>query len=689
MSTLRKGLSLAVYLLAMAGGISGGRSSAATDLDRAVQTNCRWAAAAFSDHPGPPPFSFVYNGKKSAELIGRWQRRVNETAIERGRRLRTLVLTDPDTQLEVRAVVTIYTDTPGVDWTLYFTNRAGKETPVIEQVKAVDSAVSAVKPEAAVVLHRLNGSPCRADDWLPFDQTLSAGQSIDFAATAGRSSNVCPFFNLSWPGGGTITAIGWSGQWSASVQRGKDGSLRVQAGMERLHVKLQPGETIRSPRILQLHWSGSDHLESYNLFRRTMLAHIMPRIDGRLVLPPIAHTSDGFYEQNATTERAVLSHLEAVKGLGFEIFWLDAYWTGPHGFPSAMGNYGFPIERVEPKDRFPRGLRAIGDAVEQAGLGFLVWFEPERVARGTLLAKEHPQWILPAGGNGGLYNLGIPAARQYMTDYLNAVIRAYKLSCLRIDYNIDPLAHWQSGDKNPDRLGMTEMRYIEGLYRMWDDIRKANPKLFIDDCASGGRRIDLETMSRSIPLWRSDNTCDMQDAKPATIFQAAIKNQVMSAGLNRYVPYSTVGQMGATPYLFRSGFNAGITFAQDVRPKSYPRELLRQAIAEGKRLRKYWLGNFYPLSPVTTSPKDWCVLQYHRPKEQDGIVVAFRRPDAPQSVFPCQLRQIESEADYSVNQSVSYQPAPPVTLKGSDLRRIEVRLDEPASSVVLEYRRIK
>jgi alpha-galactosidase len=43
---------------------------------------------------------------------------------------------------------------------------------------------------------------------------------------------------------------------------------------------------------------------------------------------------------------------------------------------------------------------------------------------------------------------------------------------------------------------MGEIRYVEGLYRMWDDLRKTHPRLFMDNCASGGRRIDLETCSR-------------------------------------------------------------------------------------------------------------------------------------------------------------------------------------------------
>ena len=275
-----------------------------------------------------------------------------------------------------------------------------------------------------------------------------------------------------------------------------------------------------------------------------------------------------------------------------------------------------------------------------------------------------------------------------MTDYLNAAIKAYKLSCLRIDFNIDPLPFWQFMDaRDGRRAGMAEMRYIEGLYQMWDDILKSNPKLFIDNCASGGRRIDLETMSRSIPLWRSDNTCDMLDKKPATIALAAIKNQLMSAGLNRYVPFSTVGQMGADPYLFRSGFNAGIAFGEDVRPEDYPRELLKQGIAEGKRLRKYFFGDFFPLLESGHDARGWCIMQYHRAEEDDGMVMAFRRDQSPVSTSECELREIDPSADYQVLLYRTYEPEPPVRMKGADLRNLEIVINESPGSAILEYQR--
>lgn len=656
---------------------------ASTTQDEAA-FNRQWAERVFGD--APEPFSFTYGGRPSSALVQTWKRELREERANATTLLRTLILTDPETGLEVRAVASIYTDLPGVDWTLYFTNKGTNETPVLEQVKAVDVMVAPATNTAAV-LHRLRGSMCGADDWQPFDVPLAPGTKNEFGAVNGRSSADSPFFNLDWGSGGVITAVGWSGQWRGVVEGNNDGSLRIQAGMQNLHVRLRPGETIRSPRIMQLYWLGGDQFHAHNLFRQVMLRHIVPRIDGKPVTPPIAHLSTSFYELNGSTETNVLSHLEAIKGLGFEIFWLDAYWTRD-GFPAGMGHYGFPIQRAEPPDRFPHGLKPIGDAVRQAGMGFLMWFEPERVHPGTALAKEHPEWVIsPSKDGGGLFNLGMPEAREYMTRYLKAVIQEYGLACLRIDYNLDPLTAWDFLNRQaPDRVGIAEIRYVEGLYRMWDDLLGAYPHLFIDNCASGGRRIDLETCSRSIPLWRSDNTCDMLDLRSETIGQAAIKNQLMSAGLNRYVPFSTVGQMGATPYLFRSGFNAGIAFAEDCRPSDYPRDLLKQAITEGKRLRKYYFGNFYPLSDVTLNPKDWCVMQYHRPAEADGMVVAFRRHQSPYGSFVCALQEVDPAADYEVTLYRSYKPSAAIRMKGAQLRSLKVEIDEAPGSQVIEYK---
>ena len=631
------------------------------------------------------PFSFVYDGKPSAELLPQWKCDVQQQKPDDTTERRTLTLTDPQTGLEVRAVVTAYTDSPGVDWTVWFTNRGTQDSPVLEQVNALDVAMLPGLGSRPV-MHRVHGGACTAEDWLPFDEPAPDGKRIEFGPSNGRASAVSPFFNLDLGGGGVVTGIGWSGQWAASVESGP-GGLRLQAGQHTLRVKLHPGESIRTPRIMQLYWTGDDPNRPYNLWRRTMLAHIAPKVRGATAVPPITHLSTSFYELNASTESNVLSHLDSIKGLGFEVFWLDAYWTRD-GFPNGMGHYGFPIQRAEPPDRFPNGLKPIRDAVHEAGMEFLMWFEPERVAPGTAIAKEHPEWVISPNNDGsGLFHLGIPEAREYMTEYLKTVIREYGLGWLRIDYNIDPLPFWQFlNGKDPDRAGIGEVRYVEGLYRMWDDLRAAYPDLRIDNCASGGQRIDLETCSRSIPLWRTDAT--IGPLMEHNFNQAALQNQVMTAGLSRYVPFSTSGEMGATPYLFRSGFNAGIAFCEDCRPKDYPRDQLKQAIAEAKRIRKYYSGDFYPLAETTTSPRDWCVLQYHLPKEHEGMVIAFRRHASPYAAFACELHAIDPQAHYDLTLCPGYETPAPIRMKGSDLQTIRAEIPERPGSLIIEYKQL-
>lgn len=628
------------------------------------------------------PFSFVYGGQHSSELLPRWDRQVlveHDTA----RELRTLVFSDPRTRLEVRAIACVYADSPGVDWTLYFANRGTSDTLPLEDVRALDASFA--NDAGGSVTFRSLKSTGGVDDWLPFSGPLTAGQTHTFAPNAGRSSSgACPFFDVQWKGGGVVAGIGWTGQWTASVEN-RGNSVRVRAGMQDMRLALRPGETIRTPRILLMRCEGDDLARAYNLWRDTMRRHILPRVQGEVAVPPIAHLSTAFYEMDNCTEATALEHLNAGKDLGFECYWYDAYY-GRDNFPT-VGNYVLPVLRGFNTARFPNGLKPVAEAAHAAGLRYLMWFEPERICPGTLMEAEHPDWVvMPDGGGWGMFNLAVPEARQYITDYISALIDDYGVDWVRIDNAVQYAPLWRKLDAaaGPDRVGMAEIRYVEGLYRWWDDLREAHPGVAIDNCASGGGRIDLETCSRAIPLWRTDGT--ITPLMNRDFHQAALQNQVMTAGLSRYVPFSVSGQMGANPYCFRSGFNAGISFCEDVRPEGYPRALLRAGIAEGKRLRQYYFGDLYVLSEVTTNAADWCVMQYHRADKRDGMVVAFRRHASPYTGFQCALRDIDPDAEYEVTESRGYEPGPSATRKGADLQAMELRIDELPGSLVVEYR---
>jgi alpha-galactosidase len=634
------------------------------------------------------PFSFVYGGQASSSLLGAWTRTVTEAPSGANAKHYIVKFLDPDTRLEVRADVTVYTDTPGVDWIIHFVNQGTRDTPVLEQVNGLETLTWLGALTSPAGLFRLKGSVAGAEDWTPIRSSIGTGARTEFAPVAGRSSQgASPFFTVHWADGGVVTAVGWSGQWSASVSRA-EGPIRMKVGLPHLKARLRPGESVRSPRILQVRWSDGDEAVGHNLFRRTMLSHIVPKVRGQTVTPPIAHLSDAFYEMDNSTEEIVLSYVRSVEGLGFETFWHDAYF-GVANFPT-VGNYVLPLQRSVNSRRFPRGLKPVGDAVHGAGMKYLQWFEPERICPGTLMATEHPEWVvIPPGAAWGGLDLGNPAALAYVTDYLIAAIREYGVDQLRIDNAVDYAAMWRELDSRAgaDRGGIAENRYVEGLYALWDRILAEFPDLFIDNCASGGQRIDLETCARSIPLWRTDGT--IGPLLERRFEQAAVQNQLMTISLNRYLPFHVSGQMGASPYLWRSGFNGGIAFCEDVRPAGYPKDLLRQAIGEGKRIRKYYFGDFYPLSEETGDARAWCVMQFDRPEQGEGMVMAFRRERSPYPAFSLEsLCGIDPAATYRVTESPTYTPGKTRILTGRELLRTRIDIEERPASALVEYKKV-
>lgn len=676
--------------------------------ERQLDLNRKWAMAAFAGEAphsfaeewgertqlsGERPFSFVYGGVASDKFLGGWHGTVVERRASEAAESFAVVYTDPNTLLEVRVDCTVYADCPGVDWTIRLTNKGGEPTPPIERLQALDISV-AMPQTIAPVVHGLKGATAVAfttDDWMPTQTVLDVCRRLEIKPLAGRGTQKNgAFFNVdTTAGGGLLLGIGWSGQWISAFER-DDKRLRVTVGMEKLRLRLRPGESIRSPRMLHMLWTeqpGNPYFP-YNCFRRTMLSHIVPRLDGQPIYPPIAHLTSSFYETNESTEEMMMGYLDSIKDVGFELFWLDAYWT-KSGFPDGMGNYGLPLTIAEPADRFPHGIRPVGDAAHREGMEFILWFEPERVAPGTYIAEHHPEWVVwdtwsdpPAGT--GMFNLGIPEAREYMTHYLVTAIEQYGMDWLRIDFNYNPLPFWEALDAaEPDRVGMAEIRYCEAVYRMWDEIRAAHPRVRIDNCAGGGQRIEIEMCARSTALWRTDGI--IRPLLDGQLNEAANQNQVASAGLNRYLPFSTSGMMGTEPYYFRSAFNAGIPFSEDCRPDGYPREQLKAAIREGQSIRPYFAGDFYPLAPVSDSPAQWCVMQYDRPAEGDGIVLAFRREACADASLACRLYGIDPDADYLVSLAPSYEPPEPVRMSGAALRDLTVRIDSQPGSLLVRY----
>ena len=85
-----------------------------------------------------PFFSFVYDGKRSSELLTTWDLERTTRTIDENRTEYALAWSDPQTGLTVRCVGIAYRDYPNVEWTLYFKNTADKDSPILTDIRPLD-----------------------------------------------------------------------------------------------------------------------------------------------------------------------------------------------------------------------------------------------------------------------------------------------------------------------------------------------------------------------------------------------------------------------------------------------------------------------------------------------------------------------------------------------------------------------
>ena len=287
-------------------------------------------------------------------------------------------------------------------------------------------------------------------------------------------------------------------------------------------------------------------------------------------------------------------------------------------------------------------LKPVSDAAHALGMKFLVWVEPCRAIHGRPITLEHPEYFLTGNADGKIRNgqtllldLGKPESLKWAIDVVSGLIRDYNIDWYEEDFNIQPNPYLETAAE-PDRWGMNEMRFIEGHFAFWDALLKEFPKLAILNCASGGRRIDLESISRGQPLWRSDYNCFPEATAAST--------QDQSYGIQHWLPIQGSATRGWTildTYDARSALNPGMEIW--LTAKTEPEWLqIKGNVAQAKRCKKYFFGDYYPLTSQQRNPAAWTAYHLYLPEEQEGMLLALRRAKSDVSKMTFDLLTIDS-----------------------------------------------
>jgi alpha-galactosidase len=664
-------------------------------------------------------FSFTYGGKPAQSLLQGWKRVQRRSNLADGRVKEEVTFTDTATGLEITRETVLFRDHTAIETMLRLHNGGSSDSPLIENIRPVDFALDTPRTGSIVFHHALGSAPrSGTDGWdmsrdfEPVEKKLTVGEKselVHYVMSGGKHvESYLPFFNLAWQSGGLIGGIGWTGQWWMRVSRDSDRTLALQAGQEKTRLRLHPGEGIRTPRVLLAEWQGSDRITGQNLLRRILIEHYLPRINGEVQLPPIAHSGayalifDDIAEKTGKNPLTILPTLEDrdlgtrfadpgaalnwvtperslrlindMPPVGIETYWWDAGWFEGQ-WPDGRGTW-------IPRKQFSMSLRQVGEAAHAKGMKFLLWYDPEGVAAASLIAKEHPGWVLhqPDEGTwGGIYKWSDPAAREYMTALIAGQIRDWGIDIYRNDRNTCPLPFWQAAD-DEDRQGMTEILQIEGFYAFLDSLLERFPKLTIDNANWRVTGPDLEMMKRSIgSLTRTEL------AGPG--LPHPVPEQAQTAQLSLWIPLHASLLHSMDTYSLRSTATTGVAIGLDLQSPYIPVGLMKKGIAEIKAIRPFWLGDYYPLTAINRDERSWCAWQFDRPDLGEGFAMFFRRSQAEETLSTG-LRGISPRANYQVSFAETYDVKEERTMAGAALIRVSVKISSAPGSMLVRYRRL-
>ena len=636
-------------------------------------------------YPVMPQLSFLYDGVPFAELEKKTETTGNG-----------VLYTLPDgLQLECR--ITYHAKQRVIQWHNHWHNPTDHESGLITDLWDCDVTLP-VAPDAprtrrnkqstwepqSTLLYVTKGSNSKEDDGFIEPVRLWAGESRRYACENGRSAmGTAPYFDINRQQDGWLLGIGWTGQWNAIFDRTQD-AVRVRIGIENAAFRVRPGEKFRTAgAALTNYLQGQD--QGHNRWR-SFMKEISPLNKGRGEHCPFS----ALFWGSVRSETLIARWKDFLKEkLPFELCWVDAGWYLPH--TAAEEN---PTEKwwdvgdwTVSGEFHPDHFREVSAFLHENGKKLMLWAAPEH-ARPDIL--EWIRWLEGRDLHPYYPNKLVALCDDEVTDQViekvSSLITECGLDAYRQDFCVMPLDFWRSNDE-PERAGITEIRHINNLYRFWDTLLQRFPQLLIDNCAGGGQRNDIEMLSRSVSLWRSDYQC-VWDCCPEV-------NQNQNQCAAWWNPCSGIGfgpTLGDT-YAWRSAYAPGLAVRSwelegdewNVGAAGEPLDWARKHFNEYLSVRDLLEKDFYMLLPPSKENTGWSVSQYYDFDNHRGMLLAFRRARSPYASAHVQPKDFELYAYYEFTDADTGKK---LILNGTDINRegMDLLIPEQRRSMLLTYR---
>ncbi len=301
-------------------------------------------------------------------------------------------------------------------------------------------------------------------------------------------------------------SLQYSGNWRVDFDKAPQGELQIVGGINFWDTwwNLKPSERFVTPKFIF----------GYTTEGKEGVAHNLSGYAKELVMPKNLKDKERAVIYNswyATTfninEKDQMALATTAKSLGVEMFVIDDGWfKGRIDDKGGLGDWTVDLHK------FPDGLNPLIKKINDIGLSFGLWVEPEMVNPNSDLYRAHPDWVFNfpnrtrhESRNQLVLNLAREDVYNYLHTSLFNLLKEHNIKYLKWDMNrtlSEP--GWPSATTGLQRE--VRIRYVQNLYRLIDEIRKQFPDVWLENCSSGGGRADLGMLARTDVTWVSDNT---------------------------------------------------------------------------------------------------------------------------------------------------------------------------------------
>ncbi len=444
----------------------------------------------------------------------------------------------------------------------------------------------------------------------------------------------------------------YSGNFLGLAECDADYGCRAQLGINPFDFswKLEPGSDFQTPEVV-LVFSAEGLGGMSRAYHQLYRGHLCRGEWRDKPRPIVINNWEATYFDFNTVKLEKIA--TAAADLGIELFVLDDGWFGHRDDDrSSLGDW------FVDKRKLPGGLEDLAARINEKGLRFGIWFEPEMISVDSELYRAHPDWCLHVPGrprsegrNQLVLDFSRNDVREHIYDMVATILRTVPIDYVKWDMNRH-MTEIGSAELPPDQQQETAHRYILGLYEFMKQITREFPHILFEGCAGGGGRFDPGILYYMPQIWTSDNTdaiCRLKIQYGTSIVYpwsaiAAHVSVVPNHQVGRFTPLKTRGEVAFTGAF---GYELDVSMLSDD-----DREELKRQTAFYKKVRKLLLdGDLYRLrSPFTSNECAWMVVSPARDEALVTHVTVLSQPNPPQCFL--KLKGLDASAHYTIGDLV-------------------------------------